>query len=143
MVEDSYLQPKSHRNRPRTIWFTLDGIMVTKPNCSSITYNQANGRFHRPSQKSDEVRVFVPYYQDTTQEIRHLLLGHKVRASRQTRWVGHLPDRAGAVSQDSADAMAPGKAIYKMLQDGVPDKPHQGAAASCAAIRLCDKPIPG
>ena len=66
--------------------------------------------------------MFVPYYQDTTQEIQHLLLGHKVQASRQTDGldISSALIAAGAVSQDSADAMAIGKAIYKMLQDGVP-----------------------
>lgn len=102
-------------------------VWVQNPNCSSITYNQANGRFHRPGQKSDEVRVFVPYYQDTTQEIQHMLLGHKVQASRQTDGldISSALIAAGAVSQDSTDAMAIGKAIYKMLQDGVPGKPRK------------------
>ena len=118
-------------------------IWVQNPNCSSITYNQANGRFHRPGQKADEVRVFVPYYQDTTQEIQHLLLGHKVQASRQTDGldISSALIAAGAVAQDATDAMAIGKAIYQMLQDGALDRRHAPAQPPALTPRpLADKP---
>ena len=72
--------------------------------------------------------MFVPYYQDTTPGDSAFASG-ATRFRRRAKRMGWTSPSAliaaGAVSQDSADAMAIGKAIYKMLQDGVPGKPRK------------------
>ena len=98
---------------PTAIWYQ-------NPNCSSIVYTQANGRIHRPGQETDEVRVYVPTYADTTQEIQLRLLGHKVAAAKQTDGldISSALIAAGADGDHGLDALTVGKAIYKMLLDG-------------------------
>lgn len=97
---------------PTAVWFQ-------NPNCSSIIYSQANGRFHRPGQEHDEVRIYFPMYEKTTQEVQLLLLGHKVKASKQTDGldITSALAAAGASATDAIDSMSVGKAIYAMLTD--------------------------
>lgn len=95
-------------------------IWFQNPNCSSVTYTQANGRVHRPGQRSGEVRVYVPYYGATTQEAQFILLGHKIAAARQADGLDVTSAllAAGAAESDGAHAMSVGQALYRMLREG-------------------------
>ncbi len=96
-------------------------IWFQNPNCSSVTYTQANGRIHRPGQTA-ECRVYVPYYGATTQEAQFALLGHKVAAARQADGLdvtsALLAAGAGDNETTALAAMSVGQAIYHKLAAG-------------------------
>lgn len=112
--------PKAVETGLNNLVYFSTALWYQNPNCSSIMYTQANGRIHRPGQEADEVRVYVPYYAGTTQQAQHMLLGHKITASRQTDGLDITSAlvAAGAADHDAIDAMAVGQAIYHMLVSG-------------------------
>ncbi len=124
--------PKAVETGLNNLTYFSTGIWVQNPNANAIMLQQANGRLHRPGQKSDEVRVFLPYYADTTQEAQFTLLAHKIAASQQTDGldVTNALVAAGAgIDDDAIDAMALGQAIYNMMQRG-------GSSSSAVSSRF-------
>lgn len=97
------------------VYFATD-IWMQNPDCSPIIYEQGNGRFHRPGQEK-QVKIYVPYYANTSQEAQLELLARKVQATKQTDGldVTSALIAAGAGGQDGLDVMTVGKAIYEML----------------------------
>lgn len=114
------VNPEAVETGLNNLVYFATAIWFQNPNCSSITYTQANGRIHRPGQTADEVRVYVPYYVGTSQEAQFMLLGHKVAASRQADGldVTSALMAAGAAQGDGIDAMSLGQAIYRLLSEG-------------------------
>jgi hypothetical protein len=103
-------------------------VWFQNPNCSSVTYTQANGRIHRPGQTA-ECRVYVPYYGATTQETQFALLGHKVAAARQADGLdvtsALLAAGVGDNESTALAAMSVGQAIYHKLSAGASgDRPR-------------------
>lgn len=98
----------------RAVWFQ-------NPNANAILYRQGNGRIHRIGQKSDSVKVYVPYYENTAQETMFQLLALKIQAAVQIDGVDieSALVTAGASLDDASglDGMSIGKALYQMMQD--------------------------
>jgi hypothetical protein len=120
-------------------------IWQQNPNCSPIIYQQANGRFHRPGQEYDEVRVYVPYYTHTSQSPQMELLAQKVQASKQTDGldVTSALVAAGAGGTDGLNVMAVGRAIYELLLRGErPVTPVNGHAVSVKVHRNGNGHVP-
>lgn len=119
-VQVMITNPKAVETGLNNLVYFSSALWYQNPNVSSIMYTQGNGRVHRPGQMADEVRIYVPYYAGTTQEAQHMLLGHKVVASRQTDGLDITSAlvAAGATDHDAIDAMSVGQAIYQMLLEG-------------------------
>lgn len=99
------------------VYFPTD-IWYQNPRCSPIIYTQTNGRIHRPGQRSDEVRIYFPYYANTIQALHLNLLGHKIASVRQVDGldISSALIAAGADGEaDAAQAMSVGKALYEMM----------------------------
>lgn len=119
------VNPKAVETGLNNLVYFPTAVWYQNPMCNPVLYSQANGRIHRPGQKADEVRVYVPYYQDTSQTNQFNLLVNKIAASRQTDGLDITTALAavGAVETDAIDTMAIGKALYKMLISEVRVRP--------------------
>lgn len=99
------------------VYFPTD-IWYQNPRCSPIIYTQTNGRVHRPGQRSDEVRIYFPYYRDTIQALHLTLLGHKIASVRQVDGldISSALIAAGAGGDsDAVQALSVGRALYEMM----------------------------
>ena len=116
------VNPEAVETGLNNLVYFATAVWFQNPNCSSVTYTQANGRIHRPGQKRP-CRVYVPYYSASTQETQFVLLGHKVAAARQTDGLdvtsALLAAGVGENEAAAAAAMSVGQAIYRKLQEGV------------------------
>lgn len=94
-------------------------IWAENPRCDAIVYRQANGRLDRNGQ-TKPVRIWMPYYAETTQAIALQLLARKVAASLQTDGLNIVSalEAVGAGHQTAVHAMAIGRAIYAELLRG-------------------------
>lgn len=115
-----FVNPRAVETGLNNLVYFHTAIWAQNPNCSPIIYQQANGRIHRPGQEADEVRVYVPYYANTSQSAQMELLAQKVQASKQTDGLDVTSAllAAGAGGADSLNVMSVGKAIYELLLRG-------------------------
>lgn len=99
----------------RAIWFQ-------NPNANAILFRQANGRIHRIGQKADTVKVYVPYYDGTTQATLFQLLALKIQAAVQIDGVdiesALVTAGASLEGAPGLDGLSIGKALYEMMQNG-------------------------
>ncbi len=116
------VNPEAVETGLNNLVYFATAVWFQNPNCSSVTYTQANGRIHRPGQTA-ECRVYVPYYGATTQETQFVLLGHKVAAARQADGLdvtsALLAAGVGQNEAAAASSLSLGQAIYRKLSEGV------------------------
>lgn len=96
-------------------------ILYQTPPGHAKLYRQVIGRVHRPGQ-TKPVRVRVPFYVDSTQQIAIDHLARKVGASLQVDGldIRSALESAGAGVADALDVLSLGEQIYRRLLDAQP-----------------------